>query len=626
MNSSERNIMRTSWSVLAIALLLIVGVIGCGGDKPETPPPFATDPAKFSGEEKMVSSVISSEDLILDLSRQIDSIAKLLQKDSEQPNHFAELERVVGLGADAANPSFHTDEHKPDYIQVAKVAVAEVSKGTSPWATLEKLGAQWSTLKFGVVKAEFLDEKRTRFQLNTKVEARGSDNESLLGLKGHQQLVFGWKDNRWQLVEWIQEDLKLLKSAKPMFEEVLADSIADAETLSAATRSYKDEIIVNWSKTGRLRLPRQDVESWVQTGSNHIFPSVSVVDYNNDGLDDLFLTARWGPTQMLRNNGDGTFEDVAKEIGLYERYMVNCVLFADFDNDGDKDAFMGRPMEKAKYLRNDDGKFVDVTESHSDLGDQYFVSSVTVTDVNRDGLLDVYLTSYAPLKSKKARFEDVFLEKKERKLFLDKRAVVDVWVNTTGASNVLLMNRGEGKLERMPYDELLSQWRRSFQGTWADVDNDGDDDLYVCTDFAPNALLRNDTPKGAAEPVFTNADDLFVDGLQGFSMGSSWGDYDSDGDLDLYVSNMFSKAGQRILAQVEAEDPRLFASAAGNFLFKNEDGKFVQEAGGEGKQAVDKVGWSWGGQWADFDNDGDLDLYVPSGFHTAPKEIAGVDM
>jgi len=628
MNTIERNTTRERWSCLswpALALLLVVGVIGCGKE-PEVPPPFATDPASYSGEEKIVSSVISSEDLILDLSGQINSIAKRLQKDSEVPNHFAALDRTVGLGPNAANPSFHTDKQKPDYIQVAKVEVADVSKGTSPWATLEKLGAQWSTLKFGVIKAEFSDEKRTRFLIDTKVEARGTDNASLYGLKGHQQLVFGWRSNKWKLVEWIQEDLKLLKSSKPMFQEVLSDSIDDSKTLEAATRSYKDEIIVDWSRTGRLRLPRQDVESWVQTGSNHIFPSVSVVDYNNDGYDDLFLTARWGPTQMLKNNGDGTFEDVAKEIGLRERYMVNCVLFADLDNDGDKDAFMGRPMEKAKYLRNDDGKFVDVTESHSDLGDQYFVSGVTVTDVNRDGLLDVYLTSYAPLKSKKARFEDVFLPKEERAMFVEKHAVVDVWVNTTGASNVLLMNRGEGRLERVPYDELLSQWRRSFQGTWADVDNDGDDDLYVCTDFAPNALLRNDTPKGAAQPVFTNADDLFVDGLQGFSMGSSWGDYDSDGDLDLYVSNMFSKAGRRILAQVGAEDPRLFASAAGNFLFENQDGKFTQEAGGDGKQAVDKVGWSWGGQWADFDNDGDLDLYVPSGFHTAPKEIAGVDM
>ena len=187
------------------------------------------------------------------------------------------------------------------------------------------------------------------------------------------------------------------------------------------------------------------------------------------------------------------------------------------------------------------------------------------------------------------------------------------------------MNRGDGKMERVPYDDLISQWRRSFQGTWADIDSDGDDDLYVCTDFAPNSLLRNDTPKGASEPVFSKADDLFVDGLQGFSMGGSWGDYDSDGDLDLYVSNMFSKAGRRIIGQVETKDPRLIASAAGNFLFENQDGKFKQMAG-DNALAVDKVGWSWGGQWSDFDNDGDLDLYVPSGYYTAPKEISGVDL
>lgn len=357
--------------------------------------------------------------------------------------------------------------------------------------------------------------------------------------------------------------------------------------------------------------------------SNHIFPSVSVVDFNNDGHDDLFLTARWGPTQMLKNQGDGTFIDVASEIGLDAPYMVNCVLFVDMDNDGDKDAIMGRPMETAKYFLNQDGKFVDATSSHSDLGKQYFITSIAASDVNRDGLIDLYLSNYPPLNKENISFEDKFLSEKERKLFLEKHKDSDRFLNLAGSANVLLMNRGNGRLERVPFDDNLAQWRRTFQSVWSDVDDDGDDDLYICNDFAPDALLRNDTPRGADQPVFVDVTkQLLVDGIQGFGMGASWGDFDQDGDLDLYVSNMFSKAGTRIISQIGKVDARIEASAAGNFVFENRNGEYHQRAGiGADQLHVNRVGWSFGGQWADFNNDGRLDLYVPSGYYTAPKQI-----
>jgi hypothetical protein len=105
-------------------------------------------------------------------------------------------------------------------------------------------------------------------------------------------------------------------------------------------------------------------------------------------------------------------------------------------------------------------------------------------------------------------------------------------------------------------------------------------------------------------------------------MGASWGDFDNDGDLDLYVSEMYSKAGRRILKQFSQADRRSVESAQGNFLFRNDGGRFVQVAGSdESEFRVAKVGWSFGGQFADFDNDGWLDLYVPSGFYTAPDDV-----
>jgi hypothetical protein len=121
--------------------------------------------------------------------------------------------------------------------------------------------------------------------------------------------------------------------------------------------------------------------------------------------------------------------------------------------------------------------------------------------------------------------------------------------------------------------------------------------------------------------VFTNAfQETFPDVKMAFGMGVSAGDYDNDGDLDLFVSNMYSKAGNRILTRMGNVDPRFKVAARGNLLYRNDDGVFHQVA--EAGAPETKVGWAFGGQFADFNNDGWLDLYIPSGYYTAPHSIA----
>ena len=167
---------------------------------------------------------------------------------------------------------------------------------------------------------------------------------------------------------------------------------------------------------------------------------------------------------------------------------------------------------------------------------------------------------------------------------------------------------------------LQEVWANTFQSTWSDYDQDGDVDLYLSNDFAPDYLFRNDGELGFSDVT------LRVGGkaMRGYGMGVTWGDYDGDGWQDLYVSNMYSKAGKRIIGQMQAElDERYLLSANGNRLFKNQHGRKFDLVSGEGPTdiQVTKAGWSWGGQFCDFDNDGWLDLYVASGFYTAPQEI-----
>ncbi len=166
---------------------------------------------------------------------------------------------------------------------------------------------------------------------------------------------------------------------------------------------------------------------------------------------------------------------------------------------------------------------------------------------------------------------------------------------------------------------MVGVWENTPQTIWSDYDEDGDPDLYVANDFAPDCLFRNDGADGFVDV----AGEIGLD-VYGFGMGASFGDYDNDGLQDLYVSNMYSKAGRRILARFDGISSDFIKSAEGNVLYRHlGDGSFQQVSGLEKPSLqVAEAGWSWGGQFADFDNDGDLDIYALSGYFTAPKELA----
>ncbi len=182
---------------------------------------------------------------------------------------------------------------------------------------------------------------------------------------------------------------------------------------------------------------------------------------------------------------------------------------------------------------------------------------------------------------------------------------------------MLLHNEGGGAFSVVEDPGPLKMFKNTYQTTWADIDGDGDQDAYVANDFAPNHLIRND---GSGVFVDITAETATAD--LGFGMGASWGDYDEDGDQDLYVSNMFSKAGTRITEQLADLDPRFASMARGNSLFANGPSEWEKVSGYEKpKLLVERAGWGWGSQFVDVDNDGYLDLYALSGYYTAPPEV-----
>ena len=646
----------------ALNSILIAGLgfalLGCSGNsepiEKSDVPKQVVEKVSLSPEQASIQGVTDSETLIQSLSAKKSMLGRFLINSDIETSGFA-VEAVECLGLEDLELSDLLEKYSTEFAkqssQTQDLAI-EVLWPISEGLQLLSLGEIWRPLlrlnefedaQFGVLSGELLPSGD--FEMATKFEGRIRVEGSLLGVIGYQTLVwhrFGAED--WKIAQWKQDKLRVVNSVTSLFEDVTKQAITDPGTFEKLSTASHERLIVQRcneleesvrqadASGGQSQKQRQEMvanfaaraeykgcNDWTSVGQ---YPAVSSVDFNQDGFDDLFVTDRWQPPQMLRSNGDGTFADVTSEVGLEVDEMVTCGYFFDYDNDGDSDLLLGLSLVPSLFYENQDGKFIPHAEINQVLEETRCVNAISVADFNRDGLLDVYLSTYATGTGPVDDWIGFITTKKEQLKTRLKIERADKFVDRGGPPNILLINRGGG-FEWAKISDELKQYRGSYQSSWVDYDSDGDPDLYICNDFAPDVFLRNDTVKGSFKPEFVDVtSDIIPTMDMGFGMGCSWGDFNNDGDLDLYVSNMYSKAGNRIVDQVSGSDPRLKVSAHGNFLFDNEGGEFRQIAGpGKGQQHVARVGWSFGGQFADFDNDGELDLYVPSGCYSAPSEV-----
>jgi hypothetical protein len=336
----------------------------------------------------------------------------------------------------------------------------------------------------------------------------------------------------------------------------------------------------------------------------------ATADVDRDGCDDVFLAGS-PDAALYRNRCDGTFADVTVERGLPHPYgpAASGAVFFDYDNDGWPDLLVTAVAGGNRLFHNLRGRFEDVTAA-AGIPDGPWSGSIAVADYDRDGFLDVYV----------ARMGDH-----------EKSTPEPNYSARNGVPNLLLRNRGDGTFVDVAEAAGVASRGWDLAAAWGDYDGDGWPDLYVANEFGDNAFYRN---RGDGTFVERAREAGVTDG--GAGMGVVWGDYDADGDLDLYLSNMHANSGwslfhpdfptpipwpYQLLGRFTDEvqrrsDAFIDRLSRGSTLFRNDgDGTFTDVSDAAG---VRDAQWSWAAEFLDYDDDGALDLYAVNGFLSGP--------
>ncbi len=319
---------------------------------------------------------------------------------------------------------------------------------------------------------------------------------------------------------------------------------------------------------------------------------VGLLDYDGDGWLDVYLVqsgdlepgTRPQPSDRLfRNRGEGRFEDVTEAAGLVESaYGMGCAC-GDYDGDGDTDLYVTNVGPDALYRNEGDGTFRDVTRE-AGVAESGWSTSAALADYDGDGRLDLFVVRYIHW-SREGERDCSFPS--------PARDYCSPTVYQAPAASALFRNRGDGTFEDVSAAAGLERALGNGMGVVAD-DLDGDDlgDFYVSNDLTPNLLWLHDGPARLRDAALLSGCALTGTGFAASGMGVQAVDLESDGDLDLFVTNL---RGQT------------------NSFFRNDGGLFSDATARMGLAAPSQPFTGFGLGFAAFDHDGDLDLYVANG-------------
>ncbi len=401
--------MKNPWLSCACAVLLAAGVLGGwlvwrSGQamEPEQAGRTESEDHRPDSDSDLVRNLVSSEELILELTPHLKhlnrSVKNLQLPDGRARSLFADQVQLVDLRDEpATTPAMVGLVQRTWPVDAeSRQNGAELEIWTSVLDDVEFV----EHAKFYFVRGEFRPGGNDEFEADMGFE--GLLHWSGGGIASAKSKIKAvWKRNSgttskfpWQISSWRVVEFQTLDTRQLLFTEVLDQVLSNPNELDAARASLHEQMAEDLIQG----VPVKRIEGDLYEGFYHYttleHPGLAVVDFDIDGDDDLYVTFPIGRNMLLRNNGNGTFSDFAAQAGLDVAGFSTSPIFADFDNDGDADLFLGRSRQRCQYFINENGRFVDKSDSHVGVQLPYLVSAVSAADYNGDGLLDVYLGTY----------------------------------------------------------------------------------------------------------------------------------------------------------------------------------------------------------------------------------------
>lgn len=314
------------------------------------------------------------------------------------------------------------------------------------------------------------------------------------------------------------------------------------------------------------------------TDEMHIMAGgVTVGDYNGDGWLDFFISHGLQPGKLFKNKGDGTFVDrTFIKLGVLRNRQLGA-LFFDADEDGDVDLLLSEDNADDNYSRLLINKGIlpfSISQDQKGIGFNRFTHSFSMADYDSDGDLDLYSAHWGGPKN--VQSPGYLWQKQSNGQFIDaSKRLPDVPVSPI---------------------ESIANADVQFSANFADIDGDHDSDILLSGDFHTSQVLHNDSG------IFQNITSSAISDENG--MGGAVGDYDNDGDLDWFVTSIWNP--------LQANDIKAYIGGeSGNRLYNNDGaGNFTDKTTVAG---VREGFWGWGTCFADFNNDGWLDIFHTNG-------------
>ena len=380
----------------------------------------------------------------------------------------------------------------------------------------------------------------------------------------------------------------------PRTEVVVPGSASGKHPVVASERISFEDLI----ETSGIKFQLKNSISQQRYSIETMLGGVAVLDYNNDGLLDIFFTNGAAiPSlektdssyynRLYRNNGDGTFTDVTERAGVKGVGYSMGVAAGDFNNDGFVDLYVAGVNRNQLLKNNGDGTFTDVTEKAGVAGNvpgmgKAWAVTAGWFDYNNDGLLDLLVINYLDYNISNCKLCSI-----------DSYRTYCSPDNFKGTPNILYRNNGDGTFTDVSQSSHVGQYVGKGMGVaFADYDNDGLTDVFVSNDTFPNFLLHNNGDGTFKDVALEKGVAYTATGSVVAGMGAEFRDMNNDGRPDIFHTAM---VGDTFPLYMNMGD-----------LFED-----ITEVSGMQKYSRGLTAWGTGG--FDFDNDGYKDLFTAGG-------------